>query len=533
MFDPQMYATLRQDAERVAAARTETGLATGAQVCAVLRDVQKSLDVLDGVRADLLSRLETTAGHAEEGASTTSAWARRELRMGADEARKHTRAGQTLQLLPAVAQALADGRIRAGHVHEFTAGITKLGADVMADVEEILLPVAETSEPAELRAMITQLHEVLHPDELDDKYARGMERKDLKATKCGEGYHVSGFLDILSGAKFAAWLKDVSGPEYDGDDRTPAQRRVDAFCRLFDNAVADDQIAGDDTAPTASTGHAGQDASSEQNGTDPGAGSGSDGDAGDAGAASPQPRTRRRADTRLLVMADLETLLRMPGARAATLAGFGPIGQRLLGYLTCTADLAGILTHGVSGGSIPQADVLNVGRTHRLATRRQRDAVLARQDGECAAPGCRATYLEVHHVAWWDRDFGATNLDNLVGICNRCHHLVHQQKLTIRPDGQGGFTFHRSTGKVIDDHERDIRHRTRQIIADIARTAATGEAPRAPKRPAETPSAASETSRTRVARLDPQWLTRIDPDRLSSAEERLYDYIGHHQPRRT
>ncbi|MDN5856534.1 MAG: HNH endonuclease, partial [Actinomycetia bacterium] len=434
MFDPRPYATLRHDAGQLAAARAETGLASGVQVCDALRDVQTSLDILGGIRADLLARLETTAGHTDEGASTTSGWARRELRMGAAEARKNCRAGGTLQLLPQVAQALADGRIRPDHVYEFTAGVTKLGASVMADLEEILLPVAETCEPGDLKDTITRLHEVLHPEELDKKYAAGMERKDLKATKCGDGYHVSGFLDIISGAKFTAWLKDVSGPEYDGDDRSPAQRRVDAFCRVFETAITliDDQT--NNTGQDEQTGH------DKQTGQDSPAGQDADADGGaEAGTPQPQPepqpqpRARRRADTRLLVLADLETLLRLPGAQPATLAGFGHIGQQLLGYLTCGADTAGILTHGLTGGPVPQADILNVGRTHRLATARQRDAVLARQDGVCAAPGCGLTYLEIHHVAWWDRDHGHTDLNNLIGICGRCHHLVHQHKLTIRP----------------------------------------------------------------------------------------------------
>lgn len=560
MFDSQAYAEVRQNVGALAAARDQTGLATGGQVCAALRDVQASIDVLGGIRADLLARLETTGGHAQEGASTSAAWARRELRMGAGEARKDTRAGATLQLLPRVAQALAEGRIRPAHVYEFTAGVTKLGASVMADLEEILLPVAETSEPGVLRDTISQLHEVLHPEELDKKYAAGMERKDLKATKCGEGFHVSGFLDIVSGAKFSAWLKDVSGPEYDGDDRSPAQRRVDAFCRVFETALRliDDHTDAESSAETdvdveSDTATTGADPAA-----DPRPDAESPADAGaspnmDAGAPQPEPdpqpesepesrpgaqaarapRSRRRADTRLLVLADLETLLRMPGAQPATLAGFGHIGQQLLGYLTCGADMAGILTHGLSDGAVPQAEVLNVGRTQRLATPRQRDAVLARQDATCAAPGCASTYLEIHHVAWWDRDTGRTDLDNLVGICSRCHHLVHQHKLTITADEAGGFIFTRSTGRVLDDHERATRQRTRQIIADLRRIASTGEAPKTPQGSPTPHVEPPTTGQPPVPRLDQQWLTRIEPDRLRSAERQLYDYIGHHQPSRS
>ena len=456
MFDPQTYAMLRQCAGRAAAARDTTALATGTQVCDALREVQKTVDMLDGIRADLLARLEATDGHNEEGASTSAGWARRELRMGLGESRKSIRAGTTLHTLPDVAAALAAGKIRAAHVYEFTAGITKLDADVMVDLQEILLPVAESCDPPVLREAVSYLHEVLHPDDLDDKYAKGMDRADIKAAKCGQGWHLSGFLPQHVGVKLNEWLKAASAPEGDGDDRAPSQRRIDAFERLLDGAETDPA-----DAPAESQ------TSTERPGDTPGPQQDS------------QPRSdsrrRGRADTRLLVLADLEALLRMPGAGPATLAGFGHIGQQLLGYLTCGSDITGILRHGFTSGPVPQANILNVGRTSRLATARQRHAVIARQEGVCAAPGCGLSRLDVHHVAWWHRDGGRSDLSNLVGLCSGCHHLVHQDKLTIEADGHGGFTFRRQTGRRIDDHTRVTKQQVRDIIAQIRYTADTAE----------------------------------------------------------
>src|SRR5699024_11816307 len=65
-------------------------------------------------------------------------------------------------------------------------------------------------------------------------------------------------------------------------------------------------------------------------------------------------------------------------------------------------------------------------------------AVIARQDGECAAPGCTSTHLEVHHRTPWSQG-GATDLDNLIGLCPSCHRLAHRGMLHIRDDGYGGF----------------------------------------------------------------------------------------------
>lgn len=493
MFDPEPYDQLAEMATQVAAARAETALATGAQACDALRAVQKAQDVLDGVHADLLAQIEASDGHTEEGASSTTSWARQELRMGVGETRQRRKAGATLSALPTVAAALADGRIRLAHVYEFTTGITKLGTDVMVDAQHILLPVAEASDPSVLRALITRIHQVLHPEDLDDKYARGMDRQDLSASKCGDGWHITGFLPQHVGAKFHAWLKAVSAAEYEGDDRPPSARRVDAFGRLLDTQT--DTAAEDPAAQ------------------DP--------------AADARPRGRRHADTRLLILADLETLLGLPGAEPASLVGFGPIGQQLLGYLTCEADLTDILTHGLTDGPVPQANVLNVGRTRRLATSAQRTAVTARQDGTCAAPGCGLSRLEVHHAEWWYRDGGSTDLDNLVGLCSRCHHLVHQNKLVVRTDGTGGFTFSRQNGRTIDDHARISSQRIRDVLATLRHAS---EADRADgEGHAQSSTKHRTVPRPTKPRVDSQWLTPLPRYPVSHGEVQMHEFIDYHR----
>ncbi|WP_286690565.1 HNH endonuclease signature motif containing protein, partial [Aeromicrobium sp. REDSEA-S38_B2] len=77
--------------------------------------------------------------------------------------------------------------------------------------------------------------------------------------------------------------------------------------------------------------------------------------------------------------------------------------------------------------------VLDVGRTHRLATPHQRKAVVNRQDGTCAGPGCHGPVVHVHHIEYWS-DGGPTDLANLIGLCPRCHAAVHQGFFTIDPD---------------------------------------------------------------------------------------------------
>ena len=82
-------------------------------------------------------------------------------------------------------------------------------------------------------------------------------------------------------------------------------------------------------------------------------------------------------------------------------------------------------------------EVLDVGRSERTANRAQRRA-LQKMHRTCAHPDCTVGFsaCRIHHVKWWWRDLGPTNLANLVPLCERHHHLVHEGEwiLTMTPD---------------------------------------------------------------------------------------------------
>ena len=68
---------------------------------------------------------------------------------------------------------------------------------------------------------------------------------------------------------------------------------------------------------------------------------------------------------------------------------------------------------------------LQLGRTTRLANAAQRRALRALYS-TCAVPGCAARYdlCSIHHVTWF-RNGGSTDLDNLLPLCSKHHHAVH------------------------------------------------------------------------------------------------------------
>ena len=83
----------------------------------------------------------------------------------------------------------------------------------------------------------------------------------------------------------------------------------------------------------------------------------------------------------------------------------------------------------------PPAD-LNLGRSQRLASAAQR-RVLRAVYPTCAMPGCEARFskTKAHHVRWWEHG-GPTDIDNLLPLCSRCHHRVHDKGwgLKLLPD---------------------------------------------------------------------------------------------------
>ncbi len=81
--------------------------------------------------------------------------------------------------------------------------------------------------------------------------------------------------------------------------------------------------------------------------------------------------------------------------------------------------------------------VLDVGRAKRTATAEQRQA-LAAMHATCAHPHCNMPFdaCRIHHVDWWTRDLGPTDMDNLIPVCEHHHHQVHEGGwgLTMTPD---------------------------------------------------------------------------------------------------
>lgn len=93
---------------------------------------------------------------------------------------------------------------------------------------------------------------------------------------------------------------------------------------------------------------------------------------------------------------------------------------------------AGIIPVVLGGDS----EILDWGRQRRLFIRAQKLA-LTERDGGCAMCGVPPGHAKVHHIRWWARDRGPTDLDNGILLCESCHHRIHDNGWDIRIDGKG------------------------------------------------------------------------------------------------
>lgn len=124
-----------------------------------------------------------------------------------------------------------------------------------------------------------------------------------------------------------------------------------------------------------------------------------------------------------------------------------PAGELATMVTDGTARVLDVVIDGVTVVSAPGE--VNLNRDARVASPLQR-AVLSIWYPTCAIPGCEIVYsnTDLHHIVWW-RHNGLTNLDNLVPLCSRHHHQVHDDAWHLDLDAQRVLTVTLPDGHVL------------------------------------------------------------------------------------
>jgi hypothetical protein len=343
-----------------------------------LRLLQGLSNAIDAEKVALVADVDEHRDFEAEGCSSLKNWLRDQLHLDGKQAGQLVRSGRTLRDMPDLESLAVEGAVSLDHVDAFGYAAKHIDPMVVEQCMNPLLDLATHAAPTTVRQAVKKLRATAHPDDLDEAWIKGMDRHDLKVSVVGDGVAVTGFLPFDTGTKLKTLLQSLSAPTCAEDDRPISIRRVTALDALLSSVLA---------------------------------------------SGLPQDKgVRPHVD----LTVDLSQLAHNPETATAELAGFGTIGPTQLQQMLCDANLTPILTAG-------RHAVLDVGRTHRLATPHQRKAVVNRQGGTCAGPGCRGPVVHVHHVEYWS-DGGPTDLQNLIGLCPRCHAAVHQGFFTIDPD---------------------------------------------------------------------------------------------------
>jgi hypothetical protein len=164
-----------------------------------------------------------------------------------------------------------------------------------------------------------------------------------------------------------------------------------------------------------------------------------------------EPPGARTFRPRLIVHAPIEVLLGVgkgagggrddAGDGVAEIDGVGPVSAEVVRRLACDADV--VLSVEARSGSI-----LDQRRARRMPTVSQRIEI-SRRDKGCRFPSCPFTeFTDIHHLDHWTHG-GLTNLDNLITLCSRHHHAVHELGWAMSGDANGVVTFTSPQGNVM------------------------------------------------------------------------------------
>ncbi len=253
--------------------------------------------------------------------------------------------------------------------------IARATQDLGPAAEGELLSVAKEKDPAEVRLAARDLRHRLDADGMARLAAEQYRKRRLRIYGLPDGMvGLEGALPPEGGALLRLTLDRVSGPPAADDHRSPEQRNADAMLDLCQK---------------------------------PG-----------------------QARAQLTVIVREETLAGEPDAPAARLEDGTPLSAQTARRLACEGSVT-LLRVDHNGNP------LEMGRARRLATRRQKKAMLAR-DGGCVFPACDRTadWCESHHLDHWVLG-GKTNVDRMVLLCRRHHMLVHEGGWRlVQEDGQ-------------------------------------------------------------------------------------------------
>ena len=128
-----------------------------------------------------------------------------------------------------------------------------------------------------------------------------------------------------------------------------------------------------------------------------------------------------RPKAEIIAIADIGVLTGDNPAGRCEISGTGPVPPEVLQRIACDAQLTGLI--------FTNGKPLYHGATVRTATTAQWRMLIARDRG-CIGCGAQPEHCQAHHIVPYARS-QRTDIDNLVLVCWRCHHNIHDHHWQI------------------------------------------------------------------------------------------------------
>lgn len=412
-----------------------------------------------------IAACQKARAYEADGAADTTAWLKDTLKVSGRQAKKTSERARRLKFLPDTADALSEGAIGTEHADILADAMDDRHLGDPEETERALLGRAREQTPDQLRATVRRLEQQADDGALADQEQQARARRSVRLSQRADGMW-SGrlLLDPVAGETVKTALEAFTQPDREDTPpryrRRPDQRRADGLEAMANAAL------GSGEAP-------------QQGGVRP----------------------------HISLLVDLETAFG-EGTEPAQAEFSGPISPQATRKIMCDAAVTRIVY-------APDV-VVNVGRTRRSWSASQRRAVIA-LDGGCRWPGCDipAGWSIVHHVEWFDRDNGRTDLANGVLLCWHHHSRVHDDgwRFQMDPDTRvvtvtspdGSFTrSSRPQGQAASTHQ------TTESITEIHDPPDTTPLPPPVDRPLD-PGAAAAEDNDHSCGTDPPRSSGTDP----------------------
>ena len=327
------------------------------------------------LQADAARTISAREGHGDGGASVL----RDQAGKSKLQARRSLGAAEVLDEMPSLRGAVDSGEVPLANAERLADAAQRTAPDAVDSAAD-LLAMAKELPPDRFAREAGAWAQRHQSDHGHGDWINKRRRRYLKTWKQQDGMvRLDGLLDPETGTRICNRLQDTAEELRRQDQQTA--RNDSESARSWDQLQADalDQLTSD-TADDKGTGGAGG-----------------------------------RPKAEVIVVADIGTLTGDDPAGRCEIPGTGPVPPEVLQRIACDAQLTGLL--------FSDGKPLHHGATVRTATTAQWRMLIARDRG-CIGCGAEPGQCQAHHITPYAR-LRRTDIENLVLVCWRCHHNIH------------------------------------------------------------------------------------------------------------